>query len=1094
MRKTILGLGLALLLAVPCGAAETVQSQQPIFTDITDSRLLQTASVLNALGIMQGTGERRFSPNTALTRAQFCKIAVTSMGFTDVNAYRYYTIFPDVKSAHWASQYINAAVRHPELKKQAVICGYADGTFRPDKNVNYGEACTMLLRMLGYTEEDIGPFWPIDYIAKAQDIGLTEGVTINNPTQEVSRQNAAIMLLNTLNTSGKGEEAGLLLSKVASETIDNCILLETSETSSDLTPGEALFFEENQLGNTRKVIQFEKNMVGMRGMLVIGKDQQAVVGIVPDNTRTEQYMIKNATETQIETQTQTLRPEQNMPLYLHTTGQVEKFSDSWTRLQGGNQLTVYYDKEGKMILMAVLPDTSDAEDTIIYDGSASSINLPDGYHIFKNGEEIDYSQLQTNDVITVNHAAQKVLVSDVKLTGYYTDGTPSLTHPQKIKMYGVYYNVSEKAAYDFTEIEKNDSITVLFDINGKVAKAYLNKHITAPLEGKINVVDSGSDRTITNISLDNGLVMENVVVHQNSILLETSDTSKNLKEDEAIFFDTLAGGISSTRKSLLFDKSMVGTIGTLIVDGSAVGMLRENTKIETYTVQNVSADEIETTTRTLNPDPKIPLYIHGHKVWDVDTEFSLSWTDWRMNLNRGDTLTLYYNKYGELILMAVLPDVQEADYTVVYGIASSVRIPDDYQIIKNGAVIDRSKLQKYDVMTVHNAEKKILVSDKRISSKYLSASPSFTHPEKVTLYGMEYEIPDDVVSQFSTFKRKDNITLLFDAYGKVAAVYPKEEISAAMEGIVIKADTYPGIETLKGTVTVLLTNGLLLKDMKVDTNTIEGSVGYLVYINQDEYSEPNQEESEKGKAIFYKRELYSEKVSDDWEIPIHALGNKTVSSTVALFEQAAEGAPLVPILQKDLPGNTVSKSNIKYTLLDSSGSVICMVLEDVTDEPWMYGIASGEYVKSTEADKEDSFKIRFTYWDDEKKDTDSTDKDTDFTDFKEYPTDKLPIPLYGNPVMISKGYSTDRNVCNKDFVARALIQIDTVNSAAFDNQGGVRTKDGYYDLRSDDMPVYITDLKEYKPLRRAKADYNSFALYADKKAEDGGKICMIVVP
>ena len=27
-----------------------------------------------------------------------------------------------------------------------------------------GEVCTMLLRMLGYKEEDVGPFWPADYI------------------------------------------------------------------------------------------------------------------------------------------------------------------------------------------------------------------------------------------------------------------------------------------------------------------------------------------------------------------------------------------------------------------------------------------------------------------------------------------------------------------------------------------------------------------------------------------------------------------------------------------------------------------------------------------------------------------------------------------------------------------------------------------------------------------------------------------------------------------------------------------------------------------------------------------------------------------
>ena len=36
------------------------------------------AAVLDALGIMQGVGGGSFAPGKALTRAQFCKLAVTA--------------------------------------------------------------------------------------------------------------------------------------------------------------------------------------------------------------------------------------------------------------------------------------------------------------------------------------------------------------------------------------------------------------------------------------------------------------------------------------------------------------------------------------------------------------------------------------------------------------------------------------------------------------------------------------------------------------------------------------------------------------------------------------------------------------------------------------------------------------------------------------------------------------------------------------------------------------------------------------------------------------------------------------------------------
>ena len=165
MKKRFVSLCLAGLIMVAPASA--------VFTDISDSRVSQTAAVLDALGIMQGVGGGSFAPGKALTRAQFCKLAVTAMGVTDVSPYASYTIFPDVKHSHWAAPYINAAVRHPELKEKSIIRGYADGSFGPDKIVSYGEVCTMLLRMLGYKEEDVGPFWPADYIAQAQAIGLT---------------------------------------------------------------------------------------------------------------------------------------------------------------------------------------------------------------------------------------------------------------------------------------------------------------------------------------------------------------------------------------------------------------------------------------------------------------------------------------------------------------------------------------------------------------------------------------------------------------------------------------------------------------------------------------------------------------------------------------------------------------------------------------------------------------------------------------------------------------------------------------------------------------------------------------------------------
>ena len=503
MKKRFICILLVSLMAIaPTSAA---------FSDISDSRVAQTASVLSALGIMEGTGENTFSPDTALTRAQFCKLAVTALGFSDVSAYGSYTIFPDVKSTHWAAQYINAAVRHPDLKEQAIIRGYADGTFGPDKAVNFGEACTMLLRMLGYTEADVGPFWPADYVARAQALGLTEGITITDAKSTVTRANAAIMLLNTLGTPLKGEEGGLLLNKVASSTIENGILLETSETDASLAANEAIFYEDGTTTETpRKTAgTLDKSLIGVRGTLVIGKDDKAVVGVVPGDGETESYEVTSVSADRIETKERTLRPDRNTKLYISREDwKLSTFAESWAGIQAGDTLTCYYDTYGTLELMAVLPKVSSSSMHSFVYGTSTSANIPEGYTIVKNGVVIDSTKLKKYDVITLDAANHKAIVSDTKLSGRYESGTPTIAYPQSIEMYGTSYAISDTAAASFAGLKLGDYITLLFNTDKEVVAAYPKSMVSADMQGIVTAV---KESTAT-VSLINGLTLRDLTV------------------------------------------------------------------------------------------------------------------------------------------------------------------------------------------------------------------------------------------------------------------------------------------------------------------------------------------------------------------------------------------------------------------------------------------------------------------------------------------------------------------------------------------------------------------------------------------------------
>lgn len=504
MKKRFISLCLAGLIMVAPASA--------VFTDISDSRVSQTAAVLDALGIMQGVGGGSFAPGKALTRAQFCKLAVTAMGVTDVSPYASYTIFPDVKHSHWAAPYINAAVRHPELKEKSIIRGYADGSFGPDKIVSYGEVCTMLLRMLGYKEEDVGPFWPADYIAQAQAIGLTDGVTIADARAAVKRGDAAVLLLNALNTDKKGEEGSTLLDKVASSTVKDCILLETGKTYSALAADAALFYEDGVVDteSPRKTAgTLDSSMIGVYGTIVIGKGSSKVaVGVIPNGNKTETYEVVNAEADRIVTTNGTLRPDRKTKLYISRDHVMNEYENAWANLQSGDTLTLYYNEYGVLQLMAVLPKTTaGAAHSFVY-GLATSRRIPAEYTIIKNGAKIDASKLKKYDVVTLDAANRQAIVSDTKLSGKYQTDSTTYSHPSQVKILGKDFEVSSEAAATFKDMKLNDYITLLFDADGNVAAAYPKKDVSAEMQGIVTKIGEGK----ATVMLTNGLTLRDIKI------------------------------------------------------------------------------------------------------------------------------------------------------------------------------------------------------------------------------------------------------------------------------------------------------------------------------------------------------------------------------------------------------------------------------------------------------------------------------------------------------------------------------------------------------------------------------------------------------
>ena len=193
MKKRVFSALLALVLAL--SAVVLPASAAGGFSDVSDKKTVQNVEILHLLGVIEGNGAGQFRPYDPLTRAQFCKMLVMLMGKgSEAMRYSTVTIFPDVRASHWAAGYINLTVRQSEPK---LLAGLPDGTFRPDSNITYGQALTILMRVLGYTDADSGGIWPVGYINLAKSGGVSDGVVLTGEAA-ITRAQAAQLFVNVL--------------------------------------------------------------------------------------------------------------------------------------------------------------------------------------------------------------------------------------------------------------------------------------------------------------------------------------------------------------------------------------------------------------------------------------------------------------------------------------------------------------------------------------------------------------------------------------------------------------------------------------------------------------------------------------------------------------------------------------------------------------------------------------------------------------------------------------------------------------------------------------------------------------------------------
>ena len=264
-RKLIsFALALSLVLALAPAPARALGA----FSDVSDAAVARNVEVLQLMGVIGGDDTGRFHPYDSLTRAQFCKMTIELQGRgNEVPAYRARTVFPDVRASHWASGYVNLASAVGE-KTPGLMHGFPDGTFQPEKTISYGEAITVLMRALGYTDAEAGAVWPQGYLDLGAAKGLTKGLALSGG-DAINRAQAAQLFVNVLGATKSG---GGTMKKLGDE---------TTLLSADLAKGQLRTADGKRYDMTKPMPV--TLLAGLKGRVVFD-DKDKALTFLPSTT------------------------------------------------------------------------------------------------------------------------------------------------------------------------------------------------------------------------------------------------------------------------------------------------------------------------------------------------------------------------------------------------------------------------------------------------------------------------------------------------------------------------------------------------------------------------------------------------------------------------------------------------------------------------------------------------------------------------------------------------------------------------------------------------------------------------------------------
>lgn len=419
-------------------------------------------SLLSELEIMQGDPDGNYRLDDPVSRAECAKIAVSASLYKNSVALGTKTSpFSDVPAGHWAAPYIQTGV------KNGLCSGYIDSTFRPDGQVLFEEAVTMMLKVLGYTDSDFGASWPYGQLGIAKQTGLTDRLS-KNIGEPMTRRDVMYLCYNLLNTAPKNGNADYI-NMLDYKILDDAVLIASPNEDSSVGSGKIF----TSAGTFKVKDDFNYENIGRKGDLIV-KNTDEAVGFIPSEQRVKTYNIYQILNDKIIVKESGSMESVDLDstLTVYNKSQRTTLGTVSAYVSVGDVLTVYSNSAGVKDYGII--KTDELKGPFTYRGASQIASWGlENPSVTRNGAASAVSELKANDIIYYSSQINSLWSYSKTATGIYEKAIPNKDNPTSVVVSNVTYKLESAEAFNKLSsngnIEYGDRITLLLGRNNDIA-------------------------------------------------------------------------------------------------------------------------------------------------------------------------------------------------------------------------------------------------------------------------------------------------------------------------------------------------------------------------------------------------------------------------------------------------------------------------------------------------------------------------------------------------------------------------------------------------------------------------------------------------